>query len=95
MIYLNIYGSSHVSKHQGLQSSVRRTFESMDGLFRTKFSLNTIIGVPGATYYKSNVVQKFVQNSAQLACNEDYRGQINIVVLGQFFLQYLFTKCFA
>ena len=83
MIYLNFYGSSHISKHQGLQKAVQRSFDLKDSVFRAKFSLKTFFGTPGATYYKSNIVEQFVQNSSQLSCEEGYSGQISIVVLGE------------
>ena len=55
----------------------------MDGVFKTKFELKTLHGVPGATYYNNKVVGGFVQISSQLATDSHYEGQIITVILGK------------
>ena len=83
MISVNFYGSSHISDRHGLQSALAAGFEKMDGVFRTKFELKTLFNVPGGTYYNSNMLGRFVQMSSQLATHNEYKGQINVVILGE------------
>ena len=83
MILLNFYGSSHISEKHGLQTAIKAGFQQMDGVFKTKFELNTLHGVPGATYYNTYVVGGFVQISSQLATDSHYEGQIITVILGK------------
>ena len=60
-----------------------RSVAHIDGIFRMKFQVETLFGVPGATYYNTHVTQKFVQNSSQQACDSAYEGQIIILILGE------------
>ena len=83
MISVNFYGSSHISDRHGLQSALAAGFEKMDGVFRTKFELKTLFNVPGGTYYNSNMLGRFVQMSSQLATHNEYKGQINVDILGE------------
>ena len=83
MIFLNFYGSSHISERHGLQTAIKAGFQKMDDVFKTKFEIKTLDGMPGATYYNNEVLDGFVQNSSKLTTDSDYKCQINVVILGK------------
>ena len=83
MIPLNFYGSSHISAKHGLQEALRTSVDQMDSFFRLKFKIENMVGFPGGTYYKEDDLATFYNISEQISTQEDYMGQINIIILGE------------
>ena len=83
MIPINVFGSSHISDKHGMKKSLANAMEQMDSMFRMKFKVGSLVGYPGATYYNQRVLNTFVNISSQIAAENDYKGQVCIIIMGE------------